>query len=73
MTSEWMKEDKQQICDQLCTALQKTRAAHDLQCIAYDAEKETCTLCFWNQNTVTVNVAQDSGSAMIRDIMRKIG
>lgn len=66
-----MDENKQAICDKLAEALKLTRNCFDLQEIKYDAEREVATVVFKNGG-VPVNVAMDSGTAMIRDIMRAI-
>ena len=62
-------EDKQRICDLLCNTLQATRAGHDIKAIWYDAVKETAAIVYNNGFERIVNVAADSGAAMIRDIM----
>ncbi len=65
-------EDKQKVCDLLCKTLMATRNHKDLECIDYNKDSETVTL-FWQSGThKTVNVAMDSGTAIIRDIMRNI-
>ena len=65
-------EDKQAICDALCYALQLTRGFHDLVAIEYDGTPycETATLVYEYGKGAPINVAMDSGEAMIRDIMR---
>lgn len=64
-------EDKQRICDGLCEVLNLTRNHRDLQRIKYDPKTEIVTI-LWVGGTRSVNVAMDSGTAMIRDIMRVI-
>lgn len=64
-------ENKQEICDLLCEALRATRDQHDLKELIYDEEHELVTVIYEGGGT-TVNVAFDSGIAMIRDIMRAI-
>lgn len=66
-----MSEDKQAICDALCTALQMTRDFRDLVAIEYDGTPyhETATLIYEHGKGAPINVALDSGEAMIRDIM----
>lgn len=70
-----MTENKQAICDALCTALQLTRGFHDLVAIEYDGTPyhETATLIYEHGKGAPINVALDSGEAMIRDIMRWTG
>jgi hypothetical protein len=66
-----IREDKQAICDRLLDVLQITRSACDLLELEYDPEREIVRAVF-EHGTKTVNVAMDSGSAMIRDIMKII-
>ncbi len=65
-----MREDKQAICNALCEALKLTRAFHDIVGIDYNAESEKAIVIFDDDNSVDINVAFDSGAAMIRDILR---
>lgn len=67
-----MEENKQMICRMLATLLSSTRQYHDLHAIVYDAETETAEVRFTNGGSRKVNVAADSGAAMIRDILRAI-
>ena len=64
-------EDKQNICDLLCKALQATREYCDLLQIDYYPTTETVLVRFCG-GTKPVNVHMDSGSAMIRDIIKTI-
>lgn len=67
-------EDKQNICDLLCKTLQATRNHHDLVALKYeilDNNYELVTIQ-WENGFQKVNVSMDSGTAMIRDIMRAI-
>lgn len=66
-----MNENKTAICNALCEALQLTRAYYDLEELIYNEEEETVDIVFPG-GTITVNVAMDSGAAMIRDICRGI-
>ena len=66
-----MREDKQAICTALCTALQLTRIGSDISEIEYHAEGEYVTV-YYTTGHININVALDSGAAMIRDIMRGI-
>ena len=65
-------EDKQRICDLLLPALQATRSMYDLKDLRFDPEKEIVTAFFDNDWTKAVNVAADSGVAMIKDIVTHI-
>lgn len=64
-----MREDKQAICDALCKALQLTRSGSDISKIEYHAEGEYVTV-YYTSGHININVAFDSGIAMIRDILR---
>lgn len=68
-------EDKQKICDLLLPALQATRNLHDLASLKYERigdYDEIVTATFDNSYSKTVNVSMDSGTAMIRDIVKRI-
>ncbi len=65
-------ENKQHICDLLCATLKATRDQHDLESIMYHDDTETVTLAYEGGGSTSVNVALDSGIAMIRDILRAI-
>lgn len=67
-----MREDKQKICDLLLKALQETRNLYDLTNLLYDPENEVVIATFDNGYTKKANVACDSGTAMIRDIIGQI-
>lgn len=67
-----MNEDKQKILDLLLPSLQATRNLHDLIGLDYDEESETVIATFNNGYQKRVNVAMDSGTAMICDVIRKI-
>ena len=67
-------EDKQKICDLLLPALQATRNLYDLEKLTYfkhgDVERVTAT--FRNGYDKHANVSMDSGTSMIRDIIKQI-
>lgn len=67
-----MEENKHMICRMLATLLISTRQYHDLSAIVYDEKEEIVEVRFSNGGSRKVNVAADSGSAMIRDILRAI-
>ena len=56
---------KQTICDLLCKAIQQTAAGDDLVALRYDPVNEA-------YDARQINVAKDSGWAMIKDIVRQI-
>jgi hypothetical protein len=66
-------EDKQKICELLLKTCQATDNAHDLVALTYDAEAESVTALFESGGKRVINVAMDSGTAMIRDIMGNLG
>ena len=65
-------ENKQAILDALKQALNLTRAGDDITAINYDKEREEVQVHFNNSNFIArrINVAADSGIAMIRDVMK---
>ena len=65
-----MTEDKQLICNYLVRALKCTRNQEDLTNLVYDSISETVSAIYDNGAIKHINVAMDSGTAMIRDIMR---
>lgn len=65
-------EDKQCICNALVPVLRLTRNLYDLISLYYDPRTETVKATFLNGHTKTANVALDSGTAMIRDIIQQI-
>ena len=65
-------EDKQKICDLLLPALQETSNLQALESLEYDAEHEVVTATFTNGAVKHANVAMDSGTSMIRDIIKQI-
>ena len=68
-----MEENKQEICNLLAATLQATSNASDLVALTYRDEDETVEVLFASGGKRVVNVAMDSGTAMIRDIMRGLG
>lgn len=67
-------EDKQEICNLLAQTLRATRNHHDLVELKYEyrgPDNELVTI-IWEHGKQQVNVSMDSGTAMIRDIMRAI-
>lgn len=65
-------ENKQYICDLLLITLQATNNARDLVSLKYDREEEIVTATFESGGKRIINVAMDSGTAMVRDIMRNL-
>ena len=69
---EPLEEDKQLICNKLLEALQLTRNLHDLEDLLYLPEKELVEAMFSSGYRKYANVAADSGTAMIIDIIKQI-
>ena len=65
-------EDKQKICDLLTATMPATYNACDLMSLIYDGEKETVTATFNGGGKYVINVALDSGTSMIRDIIKRM-
>lgn len=64
---------KQVICDLLCKAIQQTAAGDDLVALRYDPATEIVHADFADAyDARRINVAMDSGWAMIKDIVRHI-
>ncbi len=68
-------ENKQEICNLLCKALQATRDQYDLKELIYEEVSEDVQQVhiIYSEGGTSVNVSLDSGIAMIRDILRHIG
>lgn len=67
-----MKEDKQKICDALLGVFKLTRERDNIVSLEYDIPTETVRILYASGFAVLVNVALDSGMAMISDIMKQI-
>lgn len=65
-------EDKKKICDLLLPVLQATYNLHDLVDLEYDEIGEKVIATFANGSIKRANVAMDSGTSMIRDIIGQI-
>lgn len=65
-------ENKQEILNKLLPALQATRNLHDLVGLEYQADRELVYAKFESGYQKIVNVALDSGTAMIKDIINHI-
>lgn len=68
----WKREDKRAICKALLPVLQMTRNLSDLVSLEYDTSREIVVATFDNGYTKRANVAMDSGTAMIKDILKQI-
>ena len=65
-------EDKQRILNKLCKALQATDNACDLLYLTYLPHEEVVIVQF-EHGRREINVAMDSGAAMIRDVVNHLG
>jgi len=69
---EPLEEDKQLICDKLLEVLMITRNLYDVIELTYDPEKEVVVAEFESGGKKYANVAADSGTSMIMDIIKQI-
>lgn len=65
-------EDKQKILDLLLPTLRATRNLNDLVSLQYDPDKEMVAAVFSSGGVKMANVAADSGTAMIQDVIKQI-
>lgn len=68
-------EDKNMICEELAKLLRLTRNQSDLKALRYeilDNNEEIVTVEWEGGGRKVIGVSMDSGTAMIRDIMRAI-
>ena len=66
-------EQKQEILNKLLEAIQLTRAGEDVTALRFDPEKELVHVDFVSgQDGRIINVAMDSGIAMLRDVLNNI-
>lgn len=66
-------EDKKEIVMLLKHLLRATRAGADIEQMELDDDGETVRITFNNQCAKNVNIACDSGIAMIMDVARALG
>lgn len=67
-----MKEDKQSILDLLLPALQATHELHDLVSLEFDGGRELVYAELAGGYTRIANVAMDSGTSLICDVIKQI-
>lgn len=65
-------ENKKEIVALLLPVLQATRNLSDLIDLTFDEKTEVVTAIFSNGSKKLANVAMDSGTSMIRDIIGQI-
>ncbi len=68
-----MHEDKNKICQLLLKTLQATDNLWNLEGLNYYPEKEIVIAVFENGAKKIINIAWDSGIAMIMDIILNLG
>ena len=68
-----MHEDKNKICQLLLKTLQATDNLWNLEGLNYYPEKEIVIAVFENGAKKIINIAWDSGIAMIMDIIMNLG
>ncbi len=66
-------EDKQQICDKFAELLKITRFGESVDRIEYNPNTECALICRKGRDPIPVDVAMDSGIAIIKDILRGLG
>lgn len=67
-----MDENKQKLCNMLCRLFRATRAGSDVVDISYDEKAELVTVLFDSGGKRIINVAMDSGIALIKDVVNHI-
>lgn len=67
------RENKQKICRMLAAVIQQTRGGDDLKSLEYDEKTEIVTAYFAGGGKRRINVACDSGFAMMKDIINHFG
>ena len=65
-------ENKQRICDLLVPVLKETRNLHNLESLIFNPKNEIVTATFNDGYTKKADVTADSGTSMIRDIIKSI-
>lgn len=65
-------ENKQEVCTKLAELLKATSYWHDVDHIEYKPRPEMATVYFNDREPVAVNIAMDSGKAIISDVIKRI-
>lgn len=68
-----LNENKQQICDKFAELLKVTRFGENIDRIEYNPNTECALVVRKDRKPIPVNVAMDSGVAIIKDILRGLG
>ena len=69
---ETMRENKQEICNSLCTTLRKTRDQRDLVSLTFDENLEIVIAEYTDGDKKEISVWGDSGVALIKDIIEEL-
>lgn len=72
MTAVLFEENKQEVCNKLADLLKTTHYWNDVDRIDYNSKTEYAIVYFRKCEPVCVNVAMDSGKAIISDILKAI-
>lgn len=67
-----MNENKQEICKALLSVLKMTRNLYDLESLEFSPDTEIVTATFTSGYKKYANVCMDSGTSMIKDILKQI-
>ncbi len=65
-------EDKEEIIERLKLLLMVTRAGRDIADLVLDDRQETITIVFENGTGKRVDIAADSGLAIIKDVVTRL-
>lgn len=71
-TAHNSREDKKLVCKLFFQACRATRYLGDLEELEYDAENEAVTAVFGSEFRKRIDVAGDSGFAMMKDILSSL-
>lgn len=67
-----MRENKQEVCNKLADLLKATSYWWDVERIEYKPNPEEAVVYFKDREPVAVNIAMDSGKAIISDVLKGI-
>ncbi len=66
-------ENKQKICDLLVKALRVPEKVYDIESLTYNEGNGTVEVRFIGGGNRLISVVTDSGTAMVRGIMKQLG
>lgn len=64
--------NKQEICNKLCGLLNSTFVGQGIRAIGYDPDREEVKILHLGGHIQRINIAGDSGIAMINDVLTHI-